>query len=112
MGKIVDVKFILKEYRYDKPFHIVGSISSGTTNIEIELILDSGARGYGEASPSFRVNGEKVEVLFEMRNFVRETIMGMDVRNYRRIFGLTDKMFATPSLKAAIQCAVLDAFSE
>jgi len=112
MGKIVDVKFTLKEYRYDKPFHIVGSISSGTTNIEIELILDSGARGYGEASPSFRVNGEKVEVLFEMRNFVRETIMGMDVRNYRRIFDLTDKMFATPSLKAAIQCAVLDAFSE
>lgn len=91
MGKIVDVKFILKEYRYDKPFHIVGSISSGTTNIEIELILDSGARGYGEASPSFRVNGEKVEVLFEMQNFVRETIMGMDVRNYRKILILQIK---------------------
>jgi L-alanine-DL-glutamate epimerase-like enolase superfamily enzyme len=112
MGRIVDVKFTLKEYKYDKPFHIVGEILSGITNIEIELILDSGARGYGEASPSFRVNGEKVEALFAMQNFVRETIMGMDVRNYRKIFDLTDKMLATPSLKAAIQYAALDALSE
>ncbi len=111
MGKIIDVKFTLKEYSYEKPFHIVGSISNGTTNIEVELTLDNGAKGYGEASPSFRVNGEKVEALFEMQNFIRETIMGIDVRNYRRIFDLTDKMFATPSLKAAIQYAALDAFS-
>ena len=112
MGKIVDVKFTLKEYRYDKPFHIVGSISSSTTNLEVELTLDSGAKGYGEASPSFRVNGEKIEMLFAMKDFVRETILGADVKNYRRIFDITDKMFGTPSLKAAVQYAVLDALSE
>ncbi|EIW00953.1 L-Ala-D/L-Glu epimerase [Thermoanaerobacter siderophilus] len=112
MGKIVDIKFTLKRYNFYKPFHIVGSISSEATNIEVEVTLDSGAKGYGEASPSFRVNGERVEALLQFENFVKETITGIDVKNYRKIFDITDKMFATPSLKAAVQYAVLDAFSE
>lgn len=111
MGKIVDARFTLKEYQYEKPFHIVGSISTGTVNIEVELVLDSGAKGLGEASPSYRVNGEKVEALFQMQNFIKETIIGIDVRNYRRIFDLTDKLLWTTSLKAAVQYATLDAFS-
>ncbi|MDI6602406.1 MAG: L-Ala-D/L-Glu epimerase [Thermoanaerobacteraceae bacterium] len=112
MGKIVDIKFTLKSYNFHKPFHIVGSISSEATNIEVEVTLDSGAKGYGEASPSFRVNGERIEALLQFENFVKETITGIDVKNYRKIFDITDKMFATPSLKAAVQYAVLDAFSE
>lgn len=111
MGKIVDVKFSLKKYNYERPFHIVGSISPGTVNIEVELVLDNGAKGFGEASPSYRVNGEKVEALFQMQNFIKESIIGINVRNYRRIFDITDKLLSTPSLKAAIQYAVLDAFS-
>ena len=112
MGKITNVKFTLKRYNLNKQFHIVGSIVSEATNIEVEITLDSGAKGYGEASPSFRVNGERVEALFQLENFVRETIVGIDVKNYRRVFDLMDKMFATPSVKAAVQYAVLDAFSE
>jgi len=112
MGKIVDLKFTLKHYDFDKPFHIVGRISSSTTNIEVEITLDSGAKGYGEASPSFRVNGERVESLFPLKDFIKDSIIGMDVRNYRRIFDFLDKLIAAPSLKAAVQYAVLDAFSE
>ncbi|MCD6107113.1 MAG: dipeptide epimerase, partial [Caldisericaceae bacterium] len=71
MGKITNVKFTLKKYKLNKQFHIVGSIVSEATNIEVEITLDSGAKGYGEASPSFRVNGERVEALFQLENFVR-----------------------------------------
>ncbi|AJG40799.1 L-alanine-DL-glutamate epimerase [Thermotoga sp. RQ7] len=112
MSKIVDVKFTLRRYEYEKPFHITGSISSESRNVEVEITLESGIRGYGEASPSFRVNGERVEALLAVENVVKDMITGFDVRNYARIFEITDKLFAFPSLKAAVQFAVLDALAQ
>ncbi|MBO8161050.1 MAG: dipeptide epimerase [Thermosipho sp. (in: Bacteria)] len=111
MGKIKSVRFKLNTFEYEKPFHITGSISTKTTNIEVVVELDNGAIGYGEASPSFRVNGEKVEALFALEQTVNEMIKGINSKNYRQIFDITDKLFAFPSIKAAIQYAVLDAFS-
>lgn len=112
MSKIANVKFNVKYYEYDKPFHITGSISSETRNVEVEVTLESGAKGYGEAAPSFRVNGEKVEMIAALESFLRDSLVGLDVKQYRKIFEITDKLFAVPSLKAAIQYAVLDALSE
>lgn len=112
MGKIKDVRLALKKYVYHKPFHITGSVSSEASNVEVELFLDSGVVGRGEASPSFRVNGEKVEMLLAMENFLKESLVGLDVRNYVKIFEITDRLLATPSLKAAVQFAALDALCE
>ncbi|PLV58060.1 L-Ala-D/L-Glu epimerase [Thermotoga sp. KOL6] len=112
MSKIVDVKFSLRKYEYEKPFHITGSISSETKNVEVEIVLQSGIRGCGEASPSFRVNGEKVEAILSLENFVKEMLIGQEVENYGTIFSVTDKLFAFPSLKAAVQFAVLDALAQ
>ncbi|OOC44394.1 L-Ala-D/L-Glu epimerase [Thermosipho sp. 1074] len=112
MSKIVDVKFELKTYKYYKPFHITGSVSDSSTNIEVVVITDIGIKGYGEISPSFRVNGEKVEGLYKLEAAIKESIVNMDVKEYRRIFDVLDKFFATPSVKAGVQYAVLDAFSE
>ena len=112
MSKIKNVSFELKKYEYFKPFHITGSISSFSNNIEVVIELESGAKGYGEASPSFRVNGEKTEALINLESSVKEAIVGLDVRNYKKIFDIMDKYFASPSIKAAVQYAALDAFSE
>ncbi|MGB9821326.1 MAG: L-Ala-D/L-Glu epimerase [Pseudothermotoga sp.] len=112
MSKISDVEFSLKTYQYEKPFHITGSIASTATNIEVKITTQSGACGYGEASPSFRVNGEKPEMIMAVESFVKELLVDMDVKEYRKIFQAADKLFATPSLKAAVQYAVLDALSE
>ncbi|AEH50884.1 L-Ala-D/L-Glu epimerase [Pseudothermotoga thermarum] len=112
MTKISEIKFSLKSYPYKKPFHITGSISSIATNVEVEIKLSDGIVGYGEASPSFRVNGEKPEALMAMENFVKELLIGLDVRQYRKIFEITDKLISTPSLKAALQFAVLDCLSQ
>ncbi|HBJ81020.1 enolase C-terminal domain-like protein, partial [Pseudothermotoga sp.] len=112
MSKIIDVKFNLKYFQYEKPFHITGSVSSETKNVEVEIVTDSGIKGIGEASPSFRVNGEKVEMLMSLENIVKDMFVGLDVKEYRKIFELTSKFFATPSLKAAVEYAVLDAFAE
>ncbi len=112
MAKIVDVRFIQRNYCYRKPFHITGSIATVATNVEVEIELDNGIVGYGEASPSFRVNGEKAETLMAMHSYVKDILIGSDVRRYRQVFDATDRLFALPSLKAAIQFAILDSLSQ
>ncbi|AEX86140.1 L-alanine-DL-glutamate epimerase [Marinitoga sp. 1135] len=112
MSKIKKITFEVKKYEFHKPFHVTGSISNYATNIEVVLETEDGAKGYGEASPSFRVNGEKVEALYALESSINELLVGMEVRNYRQIFDLMDKYFASPSIKAAVQYATLDAFSE
>lgn len=112
MSKIVKITFEKKRYDYFKPFHITGSIADFSENIEICIELDSGAKGYGEASSSFRVNGERVETLTALEPVVKDMLIGEDVSNYRKLFNVTDKFFAFPSVKAGVQYAILDAFSE
>ncbi|WP_126993589.1 L-Ala-D/L-Glu epimerase [Thermosipho globiformans] len=112
MGKIKSVKFKLNTFEYEKPFHITNSISTKTSNIEVCIELENGILGFGEASPSFRVNGEKVETLPALEPIINDMIKGFDVKNYRQIFDILDKFFAFPSIKAAVQYAVLDALSE
>ncbi|MFN3282810.1 MAG: L-Ala-D/L-Glu epimerase [Pseudothermotoga sp.] len=112
MSKIKDIQFSMKTYEYEKPFHITGSIASYATNIEVKVMLENGVEGYGEASPSFRVNGEKPEMIMALESFVKEILTGMDVTEYRKIFQVADKLLATPSLKAATQYAILDALSQ
>jgi len=112
LAKIKSVKFKLNRFEYVKPFHITNNISYETQNIEVILELENGVVGYGEASPSFRVNGEKISALMGFENAVQEMIVGMDVREYRKIFDITDSLKGVPSIKAAVQYAVLDAFSE
>lgn len=111
MGKIVDVKFLVKEYDYEKPFHIANNISTSSTNVEVQIVLDNGLVGYGEAAPSYRVNGERVETFPSLEPFVKEQLIGMDVRNYKRIFDIMDGLRCASSLKAAVQFAALDALS-
>ncbi len=110
MAVVRKVSFFKKEYEYLKPFHITGSVSSSSTNIEVKIEADEGLIGLGEASPSFRVNGEKPEALLAMESFINENLCGMNTDNWRQIFDFTDKLIASPSLKAAIQYAVIELF--
>ncbi|MCS7175298.1 L-Ala-D/L-Glu epimerase [Pseudothermotoga sp.] len=112
MAKVKDIRLILKRYGYRKPFRITGSVSFEASNVEVEILLENGIVGCGEASPSFRVNGEKVEMLLTMENFLKENFLGLNVRNYAAIFQIADKLLATPSLKAAVQYATLDALCQ
>ncbi len=112
MAKIKNVKFEKVEFNYYKPFHITGSISSASTNVRVFIETDTGVTGLGEASPSFRVNGEKVEALMALENFINQNLRGLDTRDYRKIFDFTDKLLASPSMKAALQFATLHAFCQ
>lgn len=112
MGKIKNIFFEIKTYEYIKPFHIAHNVSTYTKNLEVKLETEEGYIGFGEASPSFRVTGEKIEALISLENEVNELLKGENTKNYRKIFNITDKLFSFPSLKTALQYAVLDALSQ
>lgn len=112
MAKIKDIRLEKVEFEYFKPFHITGSISTSSTNVRVTLLTEDGITGMGEASPSFRVNGEKVEAILAMESFLKEGLKGLDTCEYRKVFEFTDKLIASPSLKAAVQFATIQAFCE
>ncbi|MGB9768294.1 MAG: L-Ala-D/L-Glu epimerase [Dictyoglomus turgidum] len=112
MAKIKRISFELKTYEYIKPFRIAPGTASHTHNLEVKIETEEGYIGLGEASPSFRVTGERIESLIPLESFVNELLKGKDTKNFRKIFEITDKFFAFPSLKTALQYAILDALSE
>lgn len=113
MSLIKDLQFKQEEFEYEVPFHITNSVATSSKVITVELMLDNGIVGLGQASRSFRVNGEVFEGLLKYRNEILDKINGLDVRNYKRIFDQIDKFSRTaPSLKAAVQFAVLDGLSQ
>jgi len=110
MSKIREINFTVKEYKYKRPFCIAYSSVSQTENVEIEIITENGITGYGESAPSFRISGETPEVILSLRQKVKDMILDKDTRHYREIFNITDKLISSPSLRAGVQFAVIDAF--
>lgn len=108
MSKIKNIEFFLKEYKYLKPFHIANSITTDVKNIEIIVTTEEGVKGIGESSPSFRVCGETYQSVLSFKNKVDE-IIGLEIKNYRRIFEITQKLISSPSLRAAVEFACIDA---
>ncbi|MCX7796861.1 MAG: L-Ala-D/L-Glu epimerase [bacterium] len=109
MSRIKDIRFILKKYTYKRPFCIAYGFVTETENIEIEVITESGIVGYGESAPSFRINGETPEMILALESKVKDMILDKEIRHYREIFNITDKLLSSPSLKAGVQFAVIDA---
>lgn len=112
MGRIRRVEFKLNRFEYIKPFHIANNVSLDTENVEVRVVLENGLIGFGEAAPSFRVNGEKVGALMSLEPVVNEMLSGMATEEYRKVFEVTDTLKGAPSIKAAVQYAVLDAFAQ
>ncbi len=108
--RIESVRFKKVFYRYKEPFTISLGTQETQENIEVCVILHDGVEGYGEASSLFTISGETPEMLERMESTVREMLDGMSVDRYEQIFERTQKLKAAPSIKAAVECAVIDAF--
>ncbi|AEH50984.1 L-Ala-D/L-Glu epimerase [Pseudothermotoga thermarum] len=108
--KIKSVEFKRVFYRYKEPFTISLGTHETQENVEVCITLEDGTRGYGEASALFVISGETPQMLEKMEKTVQEMIAGMSVERYELIFEQTQKLKATPAIKAAVECAVIDAF--
>jgi L-alanine-DL-glutamate epimerase-like enolase superfamily enzyme len=112
LGKIKSIRFKKNNFEYIKPFSISVGTSTTTQNIEVILETEEGYIGFGEASPSFRVTGERIESLLSLEKAINDALKGENTRKYKRIFEKIDQFFSYPSLKTALQYAVLDALCE
>ncbi|MGC9101307.1 MAG: L-Ala-D/L-Glu epimerase [Caldisericum sp.] len=112
MGKITKITLKLKKTDFKKPFHVTNSISTVANNIRVFTETDSGVTGIGEASPSFRVNGEVVDALISLENFLNELLVAEDTKSFRRCFLKTSKLIASPSIKAAVEFSIIDALAK
>jgi len=110
MSKIIDIVFKPTLYKYKKPFHITGSISYEAKNLEVIIKTESAADGHGEVSPSWRVNGESIDIIIPLEKRVKKVVIGEEVRNWRKILEIIDTFKSTPGLKTALGFAVIDAF--
>ncbi|BAL80418.1 L-Ala-D/L-Glu epimerase [Caldisericum exile] len=112
MGKIKNISLKQITTKFKKPFHVTNSISTEAINIRVFTELESNVIGVGEASPSFRVNGEEINALLSMENFLNTLLNGEDVKSFRKCFLKTSKLLATPSLKAAVEFSIIDALAK
>jgi len=109
MSKIKNIKFITKKYSYKKPFHIANSFATGATNVEVEIETEEGIKGFGEASPSWRVCGETSDSVVSLLNKAKSILNGKDIERYSLIFKEMSSFIFSPSLVTAIEFAVIDA---
>jgi len=86
LGKIKSIRFKKNNFEYIKPFSISVGTSTTTQNIEVILETEEGYIGFGEASPSFRVTGERIESLLSLEKAINDALKGENTRRYKRIF--------------------------
>jgi L-Ala-D/L-Glu epimerase len=100
-----------------KPFGIAGGAQDLARNVIVEIHLESGTVGYGEAAPFPAFNGETQDGALAAALRATEALVGADVRRFRpladQIHDLAFPGDAPPSAAArcALEIAVLDALT-
>ncbi len=75
--------------------------------------LDDGTVGWGEGAPAPSITGEHVEASLEAGRLVAVRLQGLYLlRDYSRVERILDALRGYPGVRAALEAAVLDAFSK
>lgn len=94
----------------DQPFTIAGGTHEGARLVVVELELADGTVGLGEAAPLPAYNGETVEQVRTALGAVRDTVLGLDVRHWRRACAAVHPALADcGAALCALETALLDA---
>ncbi len=94
------------------PFGIAGGAQDLARNLLVTVELEDGTRGYGEAAPFPAFNGETQAIAGAAIEAATSTVVGADVREWRRIAGaLRGAIGPIGSAQCAIETAVLDALT-
>lgn len=107
---IQSVEAELLDIPLSEPFGIAGGAQVVARNVLVRVRLMDGSTGLGEAAPFPAVNGETQTQAHQAALTASAALRGADARRWRSIAAdLKDRIPGTPSARAAIECAVLDA---
>jgi len=95
-----------------EPFVIASGRMDATRAALICVTTESGVRGLGEAAPLPPVTAEDLPDVLALVEAVRPSLAGAKIESLEAIAPLLDPLLADhPVTRAAIECAILDAFA-
>ena len=95
-----------------EPFGIAGGAQEVAKNVLVELELEDGTLGIGEAAPFPAVNGETQTDVLAALETTRDLVLGADARQFRPLDAeLAERLTFTPTALAAIEIALFDALA-
>lgn len=94
-----------------EPFRIATGVSVESRTVLVRL-LDGDLEGWGEACPSRNVLGETLEDSVESLRRVAPLVAQIDYSSLERIYEFISSLDATPSVKAALDIALLDLYAK
>lgn len=96
-----------------EPFKIATGIKDAAWNVLVRVILEDGTVGFGEVSPSPYTTGDTRETVMAVLDQLRPTVIGQDVRAWRRLLTETRKAVRHQvAAHSGLEIAVLDAFGK
>lgn len=108
--RIQSVQIEAWDVELTEPFGIATGAQVLAQNVLLELELESGARGLGEAAPFPAVNGETQADALAALNAVRDELVGYQGTDAQALSPTAlARLEATPSALAALEMALLDA---
>jgi len=97
----------------DEPFTIAIGTKYNIENVLVNIQLENGIEGFGEAAPLEPVNGENQATVLATLQSCKDFLHGKDVSDYRNIsHHLKSVFWAQVTARCAIEMALLDAFTK
>jgi len=110
--RIVQIRSQALELELTEPFGISGGSQERAEIALVEVVLEDGTVGRGEAAPLPAYNGERVEGALAAVDAARAALLGTDAGGWRqRALDLSVSSAGSASARCALETAILDALA-
>jgi len=93
-----------------KPFRIAYGETRVARSVFVEVVLDNGVTGWGEAPPTARITGETLGTVVGAIKFLADHLVGVDVLGYKEAYKVIDSVLrGNSAAKNALTMAIMDA---
>lgn len=112
--KIVDIKLGKISVPLKRPFKTALRTVNSVEDVIVEIITDTGNKGYGEAPPTGVITGDTTgAIIGAIEDHISKKLIGMDIENIEGIMSTLDGcIIKNTSAKAAVDIAVYDLYGQ
>jgi L-alanine-DL-glutamate epimerase-like enolase superfamily enzyme len=111
--KIRQINIEAVNIKLDEPFTIAIGTKYNIENVIIQITLENGITGLGEAAPLEPINGENQATVLATLHSCKEFLVGKDASDFRNISRHLKTVFwAQVTARCAVEMALLDAYTK